>query len=130
MSAKTGLWAIAVAIAWAGIAVLAPERIGERGWSAVKIPVVFCLIVSWFGFVLAVRAQATAPKPAAALQTSEVDLSALIKRTAAEWGLPQAKAYRGGPRRRCGGGDRWSEHQGKRWLIIDRAGLSSRNWRF
>ena len=75
MSTKTVLWAIVVVIAWAGVAVLTPERIGERAWFAFKIPIVLFLIVSWFGFVLAVIAQAIAPKPAAALETSEVDLS-------------------------------------------------------
>ena len=69
------LWAIAVVISLAGVAVLTPERIGEPEWSAVKISVVLFLIVSWFGFVLAVIAQSTVPRPAAALGTSHVDLS-------------------------------------------------------
>jgi hypothetical protein len=76
---KTVVWAVAIVIAWASLAMLTPERIGERLWSVVRIPVVLFLIVSWFGFVLAAIAQATAPKGQVTLEATDVDLSDAVR---------------------------------------------------
>lgn len=76
MNSKIALWLSAVLIAWICLAMLTPERIGERPWSAVKVPVVVLLGASWFGFVLAIIAQATLPNSSVSSDAPDVDLSA------------------------------------------------------
>lgn len=76
MKITTALWLCGVVIGWAGLAFLTPERIGERAWSLVRVPVVLFLAASWFGFFLAVIAQATLANRGLPSDVPEVDLSA------------------------------------------------------
>lgn len=76
MKVTTALWLCAVVIGWSGLAILTPERIGVRAWSLVRVPVVLFLAASWFGFVLALIAQARRPKRRLPSEVPDVDLSA------------------------------------------------------
>src|SRR5438105_10938173 len=75
MNVTTVLWLGAVVIAWLGLAFLTPERIGERPWSLVKIPIVLFLAASWFGLVLAIIGQAMSTKCRIVSEVPDVDLS-------------------------------------------------------
>ena len=78
MKVTTALWLFAVAIGWCGLAILTPERIGVRAWSLVRVPAVLFLAASWFGFVLAVVAQATRANRLLPSEVADVDLSAAV----------------------------------------------------
>ena len=75
MKMRTALWAVAVVTAWAGLAILTPERIGVVLWSVVKVPVVLFLIVSWCGFVLAAITQGTEARRQMPFGAADADLS-------------------------------------------------------
>lgn len=55
---------------------LTPDRIGERAWAFVKIPVVVLSAFTWLGFVITFIARRSALTAEEALDTAEVDLSA------------------------------------------------------
>lgn len=76
MNFKMVLWLGAVVILCIGLALLTPERIGDRSWSVIKVPLVVLLAASWFGLVLAVIAQVMQPNRSVAPEPPDIDLSA------------------------------------------------------